>query len=114
MRQDIVLLKKEKGETIVEEQHKETFATNIFELYKDSFFLDDGLMGLLAESKIKEIVEDIESNSHLDTIAKRISLIGDPQIRNYLTMKFAAIDQQQAISLLEEQIEQIRRGEIWR
>jgi hypothetical protein len=113
LRQDIVLLKKEKGETIVEEQHKETFATNIFELYKDSFFLDHGLMGLLAESKIKEIVEDIESNSHLDTIAKRISLIGDPQIRNYLTMKFAAIDQQQAISLLEEQIDQIRRGEIW-
>lgn len=58
-------------------------------------------------------MEDIESRSHLDTIAKRISLIGDPQIRNYLTMKFAAIDRQQAISLLEEQIDQIRRGEIW-
>lgn len=113
LRQDIVLLKKEDRETIVEEQHRETFATNIFELYRDSFFLEKGLMGLWAERKIKEIVEDIESGAHLDTLAKRISMIGDPQIKNYLTMKFAAIDRQQAISLLEEQIDQIRRGEIW-
>lgn len=113
LRQDIVLLKKEEGGTIVEEQHKETFATNIFELYRDSFFLENGLMGLLAERKIKEIAEDMETQSHLDTIANRISVIGDPQIRNYLTMKLAAIDRQQAISLLEKQIDQIRKGEIW-
>ena len=114
LRQDIVLLKKEKGETIVEKQHKETFATNIFELYRDSFFLENGLLGIFAGGKIKGIVDDIESRSHLDTLAKRISMIGDPQIKNYLTMKFAAIDQLQAISLLEEQINQIRRGEIWK
>lgn len=111
LRQDIVLLNKEDGHTFVDEKNKETFGTNIFELYRDSFFLNDGLMGKLAEKKITEIVQDIENRRNLENLALRISMIGDPQIRNYLTMKYAAIDQNRAISLLENQIEQIRRGD---
>ena len=111
LRQDIVLLDKEDNHTFVDEKNKETFGTNIFELYRDSFFLNDGLMGKLAEKKITEIVQDIENRRDLDNLPLRISMIGDPQIRNYLTMKYATIDQNRAISLLEKQIEQIRRGD---
>ena len=104
-------MNKEDGHTFVDEKNKETFGTNIFDLYRDSFFLNDGLMGKLAEKKITEIVQDIENRRNLENLALRISMIGDPQIRNYLTMKYAAIDQNRAISLLENQIEQIRRGD---
>lgn len=51
LRQDIVLLKKEEGETIVEEQHRETFATNIIELYRDSFFSRKWLDGSFGRKK---------------------------------------------------------------
>lgn len=110
LRQDVVLLDKKDNLTFVDDKSKETFGTNIFELYRDSFFLNDGLMGNLAENKITEIVQAIENRRCLDNIALRISMIGDYQIRNYLTMKYAAIDKNRAISLLEEQIEQIRKG----
>lgn len=105
------MLDKEDNHTFVDEKNKETFGTNIFELYRDSFFLNDGLMGKLAEKKITEIVQDIENRRNLDNLPLRISMIGDPQIRNYLTMKYATIDQNRAISLLEKQIEKIRRGD---
>ena len=108
--QDTVLLEKREGKTIPKEEKRETFGTNIFELYRDSFFLKDGLMGEFATRKIKEIVEDVEKSRNVETLAKRISMIGDPQIRNYLTMRFSAINKNDAIDLLNDQIQQIRKG----
>lgn len=92
----------------VSASRKQTFGTNIFELYRDSFFLEDGLMGEFAENVIKKILSDIEENNDVDTLPNRIQLIGDPQIRNYLTMRYASINKEGAVSLLEDQIKQIK------
>lgn len=108
--QDTVLLEKRNGVTNLAEEQKETFGTNIFELYRDSFFLKKGLMGEFATREIEKIVDDIENSRNVATITKRIRQIGDPQIRNYLTMRFAAINKNDAINLLNEQIQQITKG----
>lgn len=108
-KRDIVLLEMKDKETHLVEEHAETFATNIFELYRDSFFLNEGLMGEYAERIIKEIVSDIKNRDNIDSLPKKIQQIGDPQIRNYLTMEYASINHNGAISLLEDQIRQIRR-----
>ena len=107
-RQDTVLLEKEKDKPKLVENHHETFGTNIFELYRDSFFLKEGLMGEYAERVIKKILSDIENKNEVDTLRRRIQLVGDPQIRNYLTMKYASINKDGAVSLLEDQIKQIK------
>lgn len=108
-KRDIVLLEMKNKQTHLVEEHAETFATNIFELYRDSFFLNEGLMGEYAERIIKDIVSDIEKRENLDSLPKKIQQIGDPQIRNYLTMEYASINQNGAISLLEDQIRQIKK-----
>ena len=108
--QDTVLLEKKDGVTKLVEEHKETFGTNIFELYKNSFFLRNGLMGEFATKEIEKIVEDIEKSRNVDTLQKRIRQIGDPQIRNYLTLRFSAVNKNDAIVLLNEQIQQINEG----
>lgn len=106
----IMLRRKSKENRTVNESatRKQTFGTNIFELYRDSFFLEDGLMGEFAENVIKQILSDIEENNDVDTLPNRIQLVGDPQIRNYLTMKYASINKDGAVSLLEDQIKQIK------
>ena len=108
--QDTVLLEKRDGVTKLAKERKETFGTNIFELYKNSFFLRDGLMGEFATKEIEKIVEDIEKSRNVDTLQKRIRQIGDPQIRNYLTLRFSTVNKNDAIVLLNEQIQQINEG----
>ena len=65
-------------------------------------------MGEYAERVIKKILSDIENKNEVDTLRRRIQLVGDPQIRNYLTMKYASINKDGAVSLLEDQIKQIK------
>ena len=65
-------------------------------------------MGEFAENVIKKILSDIEEGKDVETLPERIQLIGDPQIRNYLTMKYASINKEGAVSLLEDQIRQIK------
>jgi len=60
-KQNIIFLDKdEKGNCKVVDglsQKKETFGANIHTLLSDSFFMDDGLMGEFAKSKINEVID---------------------------------------------------------
>ncbi len=77
--------------------HKEigkTFGSNIYTLYKKSFFLDNGLMGKFAEQKIEDIIKDLlalelnlysgNRENKYQELGKVIDLIGEPVIRNQL------------------------------
>ena len=71
---------------------EETFAANIHEIYAESFFLEEGLMGDFAKEKLNEIIILLE-NGKLDletqtTISKAISLIGEPILRERLREMF--------------------------
>lgn len=63
----------------------ETFATNIFELYRKYFQMSDGLIGAFAQKKIKEIQQHIEQGPmEIDYTINEIQLIGDIRLREFL------------------------------
>ena len=87
-----------------ERQHKETFAQNIYVLFRDSFFLEDGVIGSFAECKITNVmiqlneikkklkekgnlpllqIETIKSN--LEEYQKIINLTAEPLIKNQMS-----------------------------
>lgn len=73
-------------------EHAHTFGANIHELFTDTFFLKDGLMGEFARKKIVALIEDINKlpNEFIskeifeDEFKNRIDIIGEPFIRSKL------------------------------
>lgn len=68
----------------------QTFGANIHSLFKESFFLENGTMGVFAKTKIDDLIGflggELEGNGNLnrDICLKQIKIIGEPIIRNYL------------------------------
>ena len=83
----IYLSKDEKGSTKVDliTEHDETFGSNIYKLYNNAFFMDNGAVGEFAKEYICKIKEDIDSSSKpYEKIVEDISIIGDEFIRDQL------------------------------
>lgn len=105
----------------VSESRQQTFGTNIFELYRDSFFMEGGLVGEFAQEYIHRLSNEIDGLQNLEAaevenLRKRIDLIGDRNIREYLIeqlepkmMREALIeDYQQRIRHYQQQIERLQ------
>lgn len=83
----VVLLRKGNGKPEVVdslEKKKETFGANIHELFTDSFFLQDGLMGEFSRRKIEEIIQEVKEEKEDITLEvfetkykARIDMIGE-------------------------------------
>lgn len=100
---------------------QQTFGTNIFELYRDSFFMEGGVVGEFAQDYIHRLSEEIDELQNTDaaeveSLRKRIDLIGDRNIREYLIeqlepkmVREALIeDYQQRIRHYQQQIERLQ------
>lgn len=67
-----------------------TFGANINELFTNSFFISDGLMGKFAKSKINTFIKDFlnatpdEVDANKEQYKQFIDLIGEPLIKNKL------------------------------
>ena len=99
----------------------QTFAENVFELYRHSFFMKDGLLGKMAEEYIRKISNSLEprliDHENMQTalygLKKQIGIIGDKRIRNYLFEKYeklfnkSELDSQ--ISMMERELERLKR-----
>lgn len=90
LKENVIFIKKEKpgiSEISENESHQETFASNIHSLFKDSFFISDGLIGDFSKETIqkirKELNEDIDVEKYSE-IEKKINLIGEPILKNKL------------------------------
>ena len=70
-----------------EKDIKETFAANIFDLYRMSFFMNDGLIGEFAQEKIKKLFNRIDNGETIG-IVNEIKMIGDNRIREFLMEKY--------------------------
>ncbi|MFC4304394.1 AAA family ATPase [Cohnella boryungensis] len=74
------------------EEHHKTFASNIHALYAHSFFLQDGMMGKFAKTKINELIESLVRGSSIEldreSVKKTIEMIGEPVLRNKLLMMY--------------------------
>ena len=91
---NVVLLdkdKEEKDKTVVAtDKETKTFAANIFDLYKDSFFMSSGTVGAFARTKLDALVKKISDAVRSKTGEKigseewkMVELVGDPQVRKY-------------------------------
>lgn len=83
----VILLKKENGKSIVVDgfaNRTSTFGANIHELFTESFFLKDGLMGEFARKKIAGLIEELNDKVEIskeefeNSYKKRIEIIGEP------------------------------------
>ena len=108
-------LKKVNGSTIKMNSDKigETFAANVFDLYRMSFFMDDGLVGAFAREKINKLctrINDGETNG----VMNEIQMVGDARIKEYLMEKYHEIHpddemlNEDIIKYYEEKIEQLK------
>lgn len=86
----LVLLRKDKEGTIALknlDNTLETFGANIHELFTDTFFLKNGLMGEFARNKISELIRELNEIESIDVeyyeshFKNRISIIGEPFLR---------------------------------
>ena len=90
--QSIFLNKGDSGKIVVYEgKHRQTFAANVPTLYKDSFFIEDGIgIGEYALSVINEIAQKL-NNKHYEITQKQlkaytaiINLVGEPILKSKL------------------------------
>lgn len=93
-RQNVIYLKRSKtedGDVRCEvsdnEHHIQTFGANIHELFTDSFFLSNGLMGEFARSYIDRLIKEVKnelvisSKKFEENYKNRIGLVGDQFIK---------------------------------
>jgi hypothetical protein len=89
-KQNLIFLEKgEDGSCIIADplDQPETFGANIHELFTNSFFLANGLMGEFAREKIEQLITDVNEMQHISELQyerdfkKRINIIGEPFIK---------------------------------
>ena len=110
-------LKEEHGYVVNNrDEQAETFAENIFNLYRRSFFMENGLIGVFASNKIdalKARIEQCNSRLGMETIRKEINYIGDTFIKGYLLKKLDSIadrlSYEEQIAYYQAKIEELRR-----
>lgn len=81
-----IFLQSKNGKIVQVKHDIQTFGANIYSLYKDAFFLTDGLaMGNFAKDMINSWIEEIKAgNKDEDKIHMILDLIGEPIIRKRL------------------------------
>ena len=72
----------------------DTFAANVFDLYRLSFFMNEGTVGKFASMKVNGLLRNVSSRKELfndqclpvadEDMERIVKLIGDPFIRHYL------------------------------
>lgn len=95
---------------------EETFGSNVFDLYGDSFFMTGGLIGEFAKRKIISLSKDIEnklkgngeiSNEEYEDLKKRIMMIGDSRIRQYLFSRLEQDNKNLELRRLRERVKEL-------
>jgi len=93
---------------------KETFGANIHELFSESFFIKNGLIGKFAQTKIQKIVDSInktnqKNQSEIERIKLLINRVGEPFLRNKLmAMFYEKFQKQSRIDELESELKKLK------
>lgn len=99
---ELCFLRKEGGRTIQDKRRTQTFGANIHTLYKDAFFIKDGLaVGEFAKSKINSWIRGFKAGQiSRDDMHKSIELIGEPIIRKQIEKIVGNQEQNQNMNAL--------------
>ncbi|MFA2833451.1 AAA family ATPase [Bacillus paranthracis] len=91
---NVIFLKKDNNgdARVIEglEDNQLTFAANIHMLLSNSFFMENGLVGEVAKTKINQLIKELQTknskeiNRNKDEITKQLRYIGEPIVRNKL------------------------------
>ena len=85
------------GISINQSDKIETFGANIYDLFKDSFFMENGFIGQFAKQKIDNIFEDLSNDKKGISVKRKveikkiISIIGEPLIKRQLSKMYDEI-----------------------
>jgi gluconate kinase len=99
---------------------EQTYAQNIHDILKSSFFMHNGTLGEVAQRHVKDIIyklnEENVSEANRQYVKKSINMIGEPMIRYKLEsmykMKFSnKIKTEERIKQLEEELERLKMKE---
>lgn len=124
---NIIYLKNQNGKLFIDEKekHNETFGANIYKLFDDAFFLEkQGQVGEFAKKKIQSLINEVlgvdvkdkvTDSKYSHQLKQRISLIGEPLIREKLLSMLVRAEfddrmnlREKKIKLYEERIKQLK------
>lgn len=117
-KQNTIFLTKDNDKKIVAyDDNKETFASNIFSLYRNAFFLNESGIGKFAENKLCTLIEKIHQlpksqdrrEQLRDEIIREIKCIGDPYIRHKFEMEYENVIEPLTVSELDAEIEETEK-----
>ena len=91
--------------TNVRKSQPQTFARNVFELYRNSFFLEDGLIGTFAVEKLKSLEEKCKNG---ESKKSEIDLIGDERLQEYFRILHLKKIQLDAIEYYEKKLKELK------
>lgn len=91
--------------TNVRNTQPQTFATNVFELYRNSFFLEDGLIGTFAVEKLQNLESKCKEGTAKES---EIDLIGDERLREYFRSLLFEKNESAAIKYYEQKLKELK------
>ncbi len=108
---NVCFLDKKDGKTLQRKSIMNTYGANVFDLYRNSYFLYDGTIGKFASERIQRLLDIVNEKSNkskdrlsVESIKQEALLIGDPLIRNYILERLL-YQQGGSLSTLEKQKE---------
>ena len=120
-RENSIFLKKTENGIIQVDRKIQTFGANIHTLYKDAFFIKDGLgIGEFAKNYIDQLIKDILGQQiSYPEAKKRLDIIGEPILHKKISQmlgetQFQVVpakreEKQQMIDFLRRQKQEIER-----
>ena len=117
------MLDRKEGATIVvsAREKQQTFGANVFDIYGDSFFMENGLIGEFALEKIKSLSKDVEGfvtskhrrneNDNVrvkSALLNRLNIIGDRRIKSYLMSRLDISPKDLEIEMLKREIAELK------
>lgn len=92
-----------------------TYASNVFDLYRDYLPTKGGLIGEFASNRLQQIQSKLDQKrldeNTIQECKKEIELIGDPRIRAYMIKRLSNHNKQMAIDYYQKQIKRLMHNE---
>lgn len=91
------------GRTINEQKEQnQTFTNNVFQLYRNPFFLHEGLIGAHAKARLVDLEKRLQEGKEVSI--DEIDLIGDERLHSYFMSLYAKSDKSAAIRYYKQQL----------
>ena len=120
-----LIIKNNQVNTVKNNMVDETFGGNIFDILKNPFFIENGIVGEFSKNKINSLISDINSMKICtDEMFKEklmlINTIGEPYVRNHLLnilrtkhqMKIENYDRDELLMYYKKKIQELEDREI--